>query len=85
MEKQPVRFQKIPLEGFIDLLMELYQRGANYVDILGIPDEVQDVVSVVVRDEYLAEDNTFDDIVSFTIDMTDDEELSDNDFNNLII
>ena len=85
MEKQPVRFQKIPLEGFIDLLMEIYQRGADYIDILGIPDEVQDVVSVVVRDEYLAEDNTFDDIVTFTIDMNDGEDLSDNDFNSLII
>ncbi len=83
MDKLPVRFQKIPLEGFIDLLMDIYERGANYIDLLGIPDEDQDVVSVVIRKEYLEDDHTFDDVVSFTMD-TNNEDLSDEDLNDLI-
>ena len=59
MEKRQVKLQKIPLEGFIDVLMEMYMRGANYVDILAIPDSIQDVIGIEIKREYLEKDNDF--------------------------
>ena len=48
-----VELRKIPLAGFIDLLQELYEKGADYVDIIGKPNTQQDIISVVVKEEYV--------------------------------
>lgn len=52
MEKE-VKLQKIPLEAFIDALVHLYENGANFVDIIGIPNVDQDVIGLAVKNEYL--------------------------------
>lgn len=52
MEKE-VKLQKIPLEAFIDALVHLYENGANFVDIIGIPNVDQDVIALAVKNEYL--------------------------------
>ena len=50
MEKE-VKLQKIPLEAFIEALVHLYENGANFVDIIGVPDVDQDVIGLAVRNE----------------------------------
>ena len=73
---------KIPLEMFINLLVILYEEGANFIDLSAQVDEEekQDTIKIAVQEDYYdAEDD-------------DDEEdsprakikLSDDDINNLI-
>lgn len=65
MEKE-VKLQKIPLEAFIEALVHLYENGANFVDIIGVPDVDQDVIGLAVRNEYMVSPEE--------IDEYDDEE-----------
>jgi hypothetical protein len=59
MEKE-VKLQKIPLEAFIEALVHLYENGANFVDIIGVPDVDQDVIGLAVRNEYMASPEEMD-------------------------
>jgi len=87
-KKVPVKLQKIPLEGFIDLLSDLYEKGADYIDIIGTPDEDQDLMSVIVKVEYIdPENNGFDmDDPTFIKDeeIVTERKLSDEDLDALI-
>ena len=83
MENNEVTFKKIPLRVFLDILQDAWEKGADYVDIVGVPDEVQDNIAVAIREEYInahPEDE-------FEIDVeleNPDENLSDEDLNQLI-
>lgn len=55
-EKKQVILRKIPLEIFINVLVDLYDQGVDYVDIVGIPDEIQDTIGVVFEKEYMTEE-----------------------------
>lgn len=71
---------KIPLEMFINLLVILYEEGANFIDLSAQvdKDEETDTIKIGVQEDYY--------------DAEDDEEdsprakikLSDDDINNLI-
>jgi hypothetical protein len=62
-------------------LTHIWDSGADYVDIIGIQGEDQDVINIVVKEEYMSEEEN---------DVYDEEEeedndtLSDEDINNLI-
>ena len=78
MEKSnEVRLKKIPLRMFLEALTDIYERGVDYVDIIGVPGEEQDSIGISVKEEYFAKE-------------VDDEEedndspLSDSDLNQLI-
>ena len=74
-----VRFRKINLRVLIETLSHIYDAGADYVDIIGIQDDVQDTINIVVQEEYV---NTG---VNEEEDEEDnDDKLSDEDINNLI-
>jgi hypothetical protein len=83
MENNEVTFKKIPLRVFLDILQDAWEKGADYVDIVGVPDEVQDNIAVAIREEYMnahPEDE-------FEIDVeleNPDKNLSDEDLNQLI-
>ena len=47
--------KKIPLEEFIGILVGLYDSGANFVDLMGAPDGVQDTIRISVLKEYMEE------------------------------
>lgn len=66
-----MKFQKIPLKELIEILHEMYDQGADYVDIVGVPNEEQDVIGIHVLEEYFFEEEY-------------PEELSDEDLNQLI-
>lgn len=76
--KKAVRFQKIPLRELIETLQTVYNQGADFIDISGIPDEQQDVIGIHVLEEYLSDDLEDED------DEEDDGTLSEEDLNKLI-
>jgi hypothetical protein len=57
MKQKNLTLQKIWLPSFIDILIEMYDRGANYVDIIGYPDGKQDTIQIIVKEEYLCPDD----------------------------
>jgi hypothetical protein len=71
-----ITLQKIPIKNLMEILSELYNDGADYVDISGMPDEDQDVISIFVREEYMNQDEEYDEEYN--------GDLSDDDLNQLI-
>jgi hypothetical protein len=79
-QNKEMRFRKISLELLLDTLTRIWDSGADYVDIIGIQGDEQDVINIVVKEEYMSEEE---------YDVYDEEEeenkpLSDEDINNLI-
>ena len=72
-----IRLKKIPLRVFLEALTDIYERGVDYVDIIGVPGEEQDSIGISVKEEYFAKEEEED---------NDDEDfnLSDEDLNQLI-
>jgi hypothetical protein len=79
-----VRFRKINLQFLIETLTHIYDAGADYVDIVGTQDDVQDTINIIVQEEYMTEEPLNEE--EPLIDEEDDEpqKLSDEDINNLI-
>lgn len=75
-----MQLRKIPLLDLIEILTELYDDGADYVDISGQMgedrDNPQDVIKITVRPDYVSKNQEGD----IEIDM----KLSENDINDLI-
>lgn len=83
--KDQVRLKKIPLGIFIQSLMDIYNTGVDYVDILGVPGEEQDTIGIAFCDEYLSkeseeDEHTFEDLEEEIKNIN----LSDDDLNQLI-
>ncbi len=76
-----IKFRKIPLKHLIDTLIHLYDSGVDYVDIIGVEDKIQDVVTLSVQAEYM---NNSSDNVPDNIDFIKDK-LTDDDINNLVL
>jgi hypothetical protein len=55
MENREITIQKIPLDKLIDTLVELYNRGVDYIDINGIPGREFDKMAIVFTKEYMTE------------------------------
>ena len=77
-QNKEIRFRKINLQLLLDALTNIWDSGADYVDIIGIQGEDQDVINIVVKEEYMSEEETD------VYDEDDDQPLSDEDINNLI-
>jgi hypothetical protein len=71
MAKEKVTLRKIPIRILIDTLVEIYEKGADYIDIVGIPDDTQDEIGITVREEYyttnpeneIGDDNELNDLI----------------------
>jgi hypothetical protein len=72
MENEKVILKKIPLQLFIQVLKEVWNNGADYIDIIGVPNEVQDSIEIAVSNQESEE-----------IDFSD-KKLDEEDFNELI-
>lgn len=80
--KKEVVLKKIPLKIFIDVLTNAYNNGADYIDLIGIPDEVQDNISVAIREEYFSKEEEEEE---YDVDYEEeDKPLDDKDLNELI-
>jgi hypothetical protein len=84
MENNEVTFKKIPLKVFLDILQDAWEKGADYVDMVGVPDEVQDNIAVVIREEYMNADPEDEFEIDVELENPDDKNLSDEDLNQLI-
>lgn len=83
-----MKLNKIPLAQFISILEEIYDSGANYVDIEGFPDvdsgELKDIIKLIIRPEYLTDDEEEEiDDVDVKYEENNDK-LSDEDISDLI-
>lgn len=70
-----LRLNKIHLKSFLEALTDIYNRGVDFVDIIGKPGEEQDSIGIVVKEEYFSEPEK---------DEEEQEDLSDEDLNQLI-
>jgi hypothetical protein len=80
-QNKEIRFRKISLQLLLDTLTHIWDSGADYVDIIGIQGEDQDVINIVVKEEYMSEE---EDIEDYDDDDDETPTLSDEDINNLI-
>ena len=76
MDSNEIALRKIPLKILIEILQDAWDRGADYVDIIGIPDEIQDNISIAIKEEYMHREE--DD------DIDTDKDITDEDLNQLI-
>ena len=77
--------RKIPLEGLIQILTNLFEEGADYIDISGEQDNREDgpvdVIKITVKPEYMSDDSE----VEIEVDIEDQKpSLSEDDLNDLI-
>jgi len=80
--------RKIPLEGLIQILTNLFEDGADFIDISGQQDDREggaiDVIKITVKPEYMSDE----DELEIEVDMEGYEEdkpsLSEDDINELI-
>jgi len=95
--KNQIRLHKIPLGPFLDALLELYNEGLDYIDLVATPDEQQDTIGIMFTQEYMSKEmrdqygDIVDEIADEIINNIEKEEkskkidLSDNnDLNQLI-
>lgn len=59
MKNKKFVIRKVPLNKFMNLLTELYNSGADYIDLYGEinKDELQDNITVAVPIEYMTEES----------------------------
>lgn len=88
--------RKIPLGPFIEILQDLFENGADYIDISGENNDdgetPRDTIKITVKPEYLIDHNEDDTVEleqEIQMDYSDDLDtgrstLSDEDINDLI-
>lgn len=85
MENKEVILKKIPLKVLLDILTDAWNKGADYIDIIGVADEIQDNIAIAIKEEYM---NTSPED-EFEVDVeleepNDDKDITDEDLNQLI-
>lgn len=88
MSNNTVNIRKIHLNNFIEILVELYNRGVDYIDLTGAQDGDQDKMAISFTSDYMmkgAEQN-FKDVPEKGMDINEllNKKLSDEDLNQLL-
>ena len=84
MENREVAFKKIPLKIFIDVLTDAYEKGADFVDIVGMPNVIQDNIGISIKEEYISRDVNEEMDIEVEFEEEDDDNLTDEDLNQLL-
>jgi hypothetical protein len=88
MENKEIRIRKIHLDGFIEVLVELYNKGVDYIDLMGVPDSDQDRMAISFTTDYMMEgaEENFKNVTLQEMDINEllNQKLSDKDLNDLI-
>lgn len=71
--------RKIPLKLFLEVLTRAWNDGADYIDIIGIPNEVQDNIGIAIKEEYYTKGD-----LDIEVDLDPSKPLEDDDLNELI-
>ncbi len=79
-----IRFRKINLQFLIETLTHIYDAGADYVDIVGTQDDVQDTINIIVQDDYMTDEPLDEEPLQEEEGDDEPQTLSDEDINNLI-
>lgn len=89
-----MKIRKVPLEPLIEILSDLFDKGADFIDIAGSEnsegEELRDMITITIKPEYMIDKTDDDDIeeiqMSYNSDFDDDDNksLSDEDIDNLI-
>lgn len=84
--RQEVTLRKIPLKIFIEVLTDAWNKGADFVDIIGTANELQDNIGIAIKEEYYnredKEDGDFN--VDIEVEIDPSRKLDDEDLNQLI-
>ena len=80
---EPLR--KIPLEGLLQILTNLFEEGAAFIHISGEQDNREngafDIIKITLKPEYMSDDSEVD----IEVDIEEDKpSLSEDDINELI-
>lgn len=87
MENNEIILRKIPLKILLDVLTKAWNDGADYIDIIGVPNEVQDNIGIVITEEYYTKGDAEEDPeeeFDIEVDLDSSEPLDDEDLNQLI-
>jgi hypothetical protein len=83
-----MRIRKIHVKTLVETLVNLYDNGVDYVDVIGILDDTQDSIGLSFSKEYMAKGmkKQFDNISEKSVvkDIKIDKKLSDEDLNQLL-
>jgi hypothetical protein len=84
MENKEFKIQKVPLDNLLNTLVDIYNSGVDYVDIIGMPGEEYDNIGITFTRDYMTEEGKkhFKDI-SKNLEITS-ERLTDDDINQLV-
>ena len=74
MENKQVVLRKIALQPFIETLVNVYNSGADYIDLVGTPEETQDIISIVVNQDYISEAEEGEESFELVIEEDEEEE-----------
>ena len=83
MSNNQLKIRKIHLNTFIDVLVDLYDRGVDYVDLLAHLNDDEDIVGISFCKEYMSKDfaENFDKIPEKD---NINKDLSEDDLNQLL-
>ena len=85
MENREVKIQKIPLDRLIETLVDLYNKGIDYIDIAGVPGIDQDRMAIVFTRDYMTEEGKKNFGEEDELDLEiGPSKLTDDDINQLI-
>jgi len=91
MENKHLVIRKIPLKIFINVLTNIWNNGADFIDISGNPDSVEDIVNIMVPEEYFSneeeeeEENGQQQHIVETKRLDDDDDDMNEDYLNTLI
>lgn len=83
MDKNQLKIRKIYLGTFIDVLVDLYDKGVDYIDLIANLQDEYDIVGISFSREYMNDEykSNFDEIPE---GKNVEKKLSDDDLNQLI-
>ena len=87
MENNNVCIKKIPLDSLIDVLVDLFDKGVDFIDILGTQGEEKDYMAISFSKEYMCEESQEDFTNGLSMITNEDitnYKLSEEDINDLI-
>ena len=84
MENREVKIERIPLDRLIDTLVDLYNKGIDYVDIVGVPGVEFDRMGIAFTKDYMT-DQGKENFGELDLDLEIlSSKLTDDDLNELI-
>ena len=78
--------KKVPVKELISVLVELFEKGVDFIDIKGDANDIINKLSITVEPEYInsGEEDFIDEDEDFEIEDFPSVILSENDLNDLV-